>query len=479
MLRELLKEGGLYTIANLLTKGVSLLLIPFYTAYFSPTDYGVIDILVVFGTIVTTIVSLQLNQGLGRYVSDPDTDQNEKNALGSTAVYFTLIAYAIVAALLIIFPQPVISILSNEEITIPTTTFILAIGAVTINGIFYFLGVYLRFLRKTKEYTLTSFGNALFSILVTLYLVLKLDMGIDGIYIASLLVAPVMIVFQLLFLKGYLSPNFNTNHLKKLLRFSVPLVPAAIAYVALNFIDRIFIKEYLSFSEEGIYGIGSKFASIISIIILGFSSALGPILYQKHKEDFIKEEMGRIFRIFFSIGTIGVLVLSLFSRETLVIFTQEAYYSADVVMPVLYLSVLITGIGMFAHGLHLKEKTLIVPLVVISSALVNVILNYVLIIKWGLLGAAVATLIGIFLNNFILFYLSQKYYKIQIAIGKITAFSILFFILWGCGSYFSHYISLNWYLSIGIKALIVIAYFSFLLMGRMINLKNLKHYIGR
>jgi O-antigen/teichoic acid export membrane protein len=479
MLRDLLKEGGLYTVANLLTKGVSLLLIPFYTAYFTPEDYGVIDMLVVFGTIVTTIVSLQLNQGLGRYVSDSEIDQDEKNALGSTAVYFVLGAYIVVTLLLIIFSKSIIGWLSNDETTIPTTTFLLAIGAVSINGIFYFLGVYLRFLRKTKAYTLTSFGNAIFTILLTLYLVLKRDMGIDGIYLASLLVAPMMILIQLFFLREYLNSQFNNSHLKKLLKFSVPLVPAAVAYVVLNFIDRIFIKELLSFSEEGIYGIGSKFASIISIIILGFSAALGPILYQKHREEHVKKEMGRIFKIFFAIGTTGVLILSLFSTETLIIFTQEDYYSADLIMPVLYLSVLITGMGIFAHGLHLKEKTKIVPVIVISAAIINVILNYLLITKWALMGAAVATLIGIFLNNFLLFHQSQKYYKIEIPLLKMVGFSLLFFLFWGSGSYFNRYIDFNWITVICIKVVMVIAYFYFLVLGEMINLKHLKQDLSR
>ncbi len=78
MLKDLIKEGGLYTVANFLTKGVSLLLIPFYTAYFTPSDYGVIDILVVFGAFFNAIISLQLGQGLGRYVGDTQIHTQKK-----------------------------------------------------------------------------------------------------------------------------------------------------------------------------------------------------------------------------------------------------------------------------------------------------------------------------------------------------------------------------------------------------------------
>ena len=91
MIKDLLKEGGLYTLANLLTKGVSFLLIPFYTAYFTPADYGVFDILGVFGVFVGNIFTLQLHQGLARYVADPESTENDRILYASTSFLAVLL----------------------------------------------------------------------------------------------------------------------------------------------------------------------------------------------------------------------------------------------------------------------------------------------------------------------------------------------------------------------------------------------------
>jgi len=473
MLRDLLKEGGLYTLANLLTKGVSLLLIPFYTAYFSPTDYGIVDILVVFGTILTTITSLQLNQGLGRYVGEPSIDEKEKKILASSAVWFSLILYCAVFVLLILFPHPFIRLLSNEEVQIPVNTFILAVGAVSINGIFYLLGVYLRFLRKTKPYAVLSFLHAILNIITTIYLVLYLDKGINGIYVASIAVAPAIIILQLISLKGHLVFALSHEQLKKLFKFCIPLIPAAVAYVALNFIDRIFIKEYLSFEQEGIYGVANKFASAISIVVMGFSSALAPILYQKHNQNWVKSELGRIFKLFFGVGTIVVLTLSLFSYETLVIFTQEDYYSAYRVMPLLYLSMLFTGIGMFAPGLHLSERTKIIPYIVLISCVINAILNYLLISTYHLIGAAFATSLSVFINNAIFFYFSQKFFKMEYPLVKMLLSSVIFLFFLIGGSYYLFSFNLAQEVQILARILIVLIYTFLLIKLDILDLTKL------
>ena len=103
MLKDLLKEGGMYTLANLLTKGVSLMLIPFYTSYFTTSEYGVLGMLSVFGGFVGAIVSFQLYQGMGRYIAEDGITLKEKQKIGSTAFFFTSIMYTSFAIIAYVF----------------------------------------------------------------------------------------------------------------------------------------------------------------------------------------------------------------------------------------------------------------------------------------------------------------------------------------------------------------------------------------
>ena len=115
MLRDLIKEGGLYTIANLLTKGVSLLLIPFYTAYFTTEEYGIIDILSVFGAFINGIFSLQIYQGLARFSAEPNTSDLDKKKYLSTSLYITLLSYTVFLILVFCFSSSISNELLNSK----------------------------------------------------------------------------------------------------------------------------------------------------------------------------------------------------------------------------------------------------------------------------------------------------------------------------------------------------------------------------
>lgn len=472
MLRDLLKEGGLYTISSFLTKGVSLLLLPFYAAYFSPADYGILDILTVFGTLINAVISLQLYQGLGRYIGEPSLTDDKKHVIASTAIWVTTLIYLVSTILIILFPDFAIRILSTHETTIPVHTFMLSVMAVSINGIFYILNVYIRFLRNVRAYAITSFLHAILNILLTIYFVLIENMGIDGIFIASIVVTPVIVIGQFIILKGKVILTIRYEQFKKLLKFSLPLVPAAMAYIVLNFTDRLFIKSYLSFSDDGIYAMGSKFSTVISVIILGFSSALAPIIYQKHKDENTKAELGRIFRLFFAIGTTGVLCLSLFAHETLVIFTNEKYYGAALVMPFLYTSFFISGFGMFSPGLHLQEKTGLIALIVIISGGFNVILNYFLISQFQLVGAAFSTLLCVLFNNLVLFIASQKYYPFRVHYKPILVSGGVFLLFAGLSLYYLPLFNLPAIAQVFIKILLIVIYIIMVNQLKMVNLKR-------
>ena len=468
MLRDLIKEGGLYTVANLLTKGLSLLLIPFYTTYFSPADYGIIDILVVFGAFFNAVISLQLSQGLGRYVGEDKISDVAKIKFASTAILFNILGYLVIGAIFVLFTNPMIQLLSSD-VLISESIFLLSLGSIIINGIFYSFGVYFRFLRKTKAFSLISFGHAFGNIALTLLLVLVFDLGISAVFIATLIVTPVLILIQIILLKKHLIYYIGKTELSLLLNFSLPLIPAAISYALLSFTDRIFINEYLNSAELGIYGIGAKFTSIIALVIAGFSMALNPIIYQKHRDEHTPRELSKIFHLYIAIGTLGVLILSAFSLETLKIFTQIEYHGAFTIMPILYFSVFFTGIWMFSPGLNIKKKTQITGRIVLISSVLNVILNYLFIKELGLVGTAIATLTSTALNNVLLFYWANKYYPVKFSAAKVFGLNILMLPAIYFSSYWVYEQSFNMTQIYLTKSIVIAIFIAFVLASKIID----------
>jgi len=469
MLKDLLKEGGLYTIANLLTKGISLMLIPFYVNYFTESEYGILGMLGVFGGFTSAIVSFQLYQGMSRYIAE-DVELHIKQKISSTSVIFTTFSYIIFLLISFIFKDFFIDILSSN-IRIKDEHFLLSVSAISINAIFYLFATQLKSLRKVNQFAITSFFHSIFNILLIILFVSKYDFGLSSIFYSSLIVAPIIIAIQIYYLKDYLIPYFGLMELKKLLKFSTPLIPAAIAYLLLNLTDRFFIKE-ISMSANGIYEIAFKFSSIISIILVAFQSALAPILYQKHELESTKKELANVFQLFFGAGTLGVLILSLFSYETLVIFTKPSYYEAQFIMPLFYITLLVTGLGMFSPGLHLKHKTNLIPYVVILSASINIGLNYFLVTKFELIGAAIATLISTTINSVILFVISQKIYKTPYPIKLTLSLLTLFITLISSNYAIKIYFDLSIFNSILIKLAFIGVYSAVMIKFKMIDLSK-------
>ena len=267
MLRDLLKEGGLYTLVSLLTRGVNLFLIPFYTQHFSPQDYGMLDIITIFTLIVSNIFSLQMNQGMGRYVGEPKEGELSKIAYTSTAVWFSNGVLLAISLVLVLFPTPFINLLS-EEAKIPLDTFRLAILTMFLTGVFYLFNVQLRFMRKVKTITLLSLTHALAGTALIFFFVLVKGFSIESIYISYNIILPILIIIQIYILKDQLAFQFNTKRLKKMLSYSLPLIPASIAVILMNFTDRIYIKELLNFQALGIYAMAGKFSSIITMVVV-------------------------------------------------------------------------------------------------------------------------------------------------------------------------------------------------------------------
>lgn len=475
MLRDLIKEGGLYTVANLLTKGISLLLIPFYTAYFSPADYGVIGLLSVFGVIFTVVFSLQLNQSLARYVGDEKIAEDLRIKYASSAINFVLIVYTSLTALALFFPEPIIDLLSEEQ-KIPVKTYQLAIISISVNGVFYLLGVYMRFMRMTFAFSLSFIFHAVLNIGLTFYLIIGQDYGIDGIYIASIGVTPLIILYQLYILRGKVAFFIGKKELKQLIGFGIFLIPAGLSQVLLNFADRIFIVKMDSFDQAGLYDVAGKFSSMVALVVTGFSMAITPIIYNKYQNSETKNQLARIFHLYLGIGGGFVFILSAFSFETVFLLTDEAYINAHIVMPVLYLSAFISGIYMFAPGLLITKKTGLIGLIVMFALCVNIVLNLYLIPKYGNIGAAIATLVGTIVNVSILFYYSQKFYSYKVRVPTVLIFGLAFTAL-TIAYYLDPFEKLS-IESIAFKLGLSVVFAAIIFLIRLVGLKKMKELLS-
>jgi len=390
MIKEFFKQSAIYTVASVVGRGVSFLLLPFYTRVLTPTDYGTVDILTIFNAFIGVTIALEISQGVARYSADAGSPA-ERSRYISTAFWFTLIMLTVFALVCSLFARPLTQlVLGSADLT---AAFQLTVFSTWSYGCLYFAQNQLRWQLQPKLFAFTSLAVLFVSIGSTIYLVLVQRLGVVGVIGGQLLGNSAGAALALYWVRDLLTWTFDWKKFKEMLGFSVPLIPSSMGVVLFTYIDRLAVRELMSVADVGLLGIGYRLASSVGWVMVGFQSAMTPLIYSKYREAATPGAIARIFRYFVAFTLLIFLFQALFAPEILTFFTTPPYYAAAQVIPLLIPSIILAQMYIFAPGLSLAKKTGAIAVINIAGALLNTALNFALIPYLGISGAAAATLV--------------------------------------------------------------------------------------
>ncbi|HWK89783.1 MAG TPA: oligosaccharide flippase family protein, partial [Longimicrobium sp.] len=180
MLRRFLKDSAIYGASNLLSRGIGLLLLPLYTRVLTPTEYGTVDLLQVLRSLVALTVALEISQGLVRFFAEAG-DDGEKRVLASTALWFTLGAYALFAVVATVWARPLSAWLLDTQAA--TGAWRLAVAYTVAAGVFALLQDLLRFDFRARDYAFASIASVLVTTGATVALLLGTPLRVGAIFL--------------------------------------------------------------------------------------------------------------------------------------------------------------------------------------------------------------------------------------------------------------------------------------------------------
>ena len=419
MLKTFLRDSLLYALSSLLTRGLTFLLLPFYTRLFSPEDFGVLDYLTVLGSFVSVTLALEIAQGVARFMPELLHDPVARRAYASTSFWFTLANYTLLVILVLVFQQELAVLLFDSS----RYAGLLVVASVSfwINGLVYLVQGQLTWGLRAKASSLLSMTSALMVIILTMMFVLWLRWGVMGALIAQVLSGLITLAIGFRLTRSNFGFEFEWPRLREMLAYSVPLVPSSVGVIVSYYVDRIVIKELMSLADVGLYGVGYRLAMVASLAMIGLRTALTPLVYAHHKDAGTPAELARIFRIFCALALLLSALLTLFAREAVAILAPPSYAGAATVVPLLTLSVLFSGMYTFAPGLDIAKRTGIIAIINLSAALLNIGLNYALIPPLGIVGSALATSISAVASFCAYMWFSQRLYPVPHAWGPLLA----------------------------------------------------------
>lgn len=391
-IQRLFKHSFVYAIGSAIQGVVGFLLVPIYTRNVSVADFGKLDLLNTIFLILASLISLGLPSAYIKVVErnigkDKDAD---KKTLASTTTYFSFFFTIISLGILVGFAPRIASFFGFENPNILYIVFGALLSLILSNIGFAFL----RADEKSTYYTATNVAKYILLLGVNIYLVGLLKLGIEGVFIGILIAHSFSLILLLFPILKRLQAQFSSELLKKLLSFGIAVIPAGLALWVMDLADRFFINHYLSFEEVGIYSLVYKFGIALSIgLVAPFQLAWPTFSFSIAKNDDAKETYAKALSYFLiiSLGLISVFIT--FGEQGILILGNKSYLSGlNLILPITLSYVCLGAHYIIVTGLHIKEKTKWYPPLIALPALLNIGLNFALIPKYGILGAAIATL---------------------------------------------------------------------------------------
>lgn len=432
-----------FTFCNFFQKGISMLSIPVFTRLMTTEEYGVFSVYQSWYSILTIVVTLNLfagvyNRGLVKYELHRDEFTSSMQGLSSllTIIFFVIYCVAIPIWTKIFELQPVYMIsMFAEMLFVPA---------------YSYWSARQRFEYKCKGLVISTIILSLVSPIIGVLAVL---MSRNKALARILSYALVQIVFGFVFsiyimVKG--KRLYSKEYWRYALAFNLPLIPHYLSQIVLNQADRIMISRIVGSGEAAIYSVAYNISLIMSLLTNAINSAFVPSLYKCLKENKysrIKETSTYVI----SIAAIVTFVAMLFGPELIYVFAPEQYYGAIWVIPPVALSVYIIAIyALFVNVEFYFEKTKYTMYVSGCGAIINIVLNWIFINKYGYIAAGYTTVFCYTLfaiGHYLLYkYLNRKYlYSISIVREKyLFVLSCVLFVLMFLTLFLYNYVHLRY-----------------------------------
>lgn len=422
MLRQLLrlsKHSLIYGLGVTISQLIGFFLLPLYTRYLTPSDYGVLELLGVTGGILGIILVMGLSSALFMSYFKYDNEENRKTVVSTTLIFLTATSLCFTLILMVAASNFSSLFFDSTQYTFYFQVIFLTLFFDT--AIVIPLEVF-RIREESKKYVVVSLVRLLMSVGLNIYFIVVLERGVLGILESGLITAGSLYAFLIPGIIKETKFRFSIVDLKEMLCFGLPLVPGGLGTWILTVSDRYFLLVLSTTHELGLYSLGYKFGLIVQGLIVGpFTLAWAPFFWSTAKEENAKEVYSSVLTYFVLVAMFVALGLSVLSKEVLVVMTTPPFYGAYKVIPLIALSYVLYGCYyILGAGFNLAKKTKYVPFIVGVGAAMNLGLNFLLIPNYGMMGAAVATLISYSMLPMGSYFVSRRFYSIKYEWGRIS-----------------------------------------------------------
>lgn len=440
-INKLFSDTIFYSIGNILNRFIAFLLLPLYTHYFNPAEFGIFSLVYAFWFFVAVVYLYGMETAFQKFFIEEKDFQKQKSIYST--VLIQIFITSVIFSTTIYFSSDFISKILTGDVTNSILVKWLAI-VIIFDALSRFPMILINAKQLSKVYTIINLISVIINLLCNIIFIVFLKLGIVSIFYSFLISYISLFVISFFYCKQYFVLKYIFNEVKSLFKFSHNFIYYGIFLISLDLIDRFFLGYYKSNQDVGIYSACYRIGMIMNLLISGFRTAWFPFFLKLKDQENNKEIFSKIFTLFTLGGLMIFLFISLFSDDLVKIhfgkfwLLDPAYWSGLYILPFILLSYLLNGLFLnmnVASYFENKIKYLVISVAIGSIS--NIIFNIMFIPKYSIFGAALATFLSYLLMFITLYSLSQKKYYIKYEWNKITIITLIAIVLYLISFYLS------------------------------------------
>ncbi len=417
-LRALFTGAAIYGAGDVAVQVVGFLLLPIYVQYLTPFDYGILALLAGIEAPAKLFFRWGVDGAFMRYWYDAE-DIGSRQQLAST-LFFFLLALNGVLLVASVAVAPLVS-----ERLLGATGFTMALQLTLLNTFaigFTFIPFHvMRLQNRAREFSALTLARSVSTLLLRIVLIVGFGYGVMGIVIADVTITALLMTVMVPWFAPLIRPVFSRAVLRKALAFGLPRVPHGVALQVMSVGDRFVLRMFREVSDVGLYSMGVSFGLIPKIALGAFEYAWAPFYYATAREPGAP-------RIFSMVTTYGIAMLALMTAglsaiaaDLLDVTTRGIFVSAAGVVAWTAVGVFFYGTYLLTSiGLNITSHTRYYPVSTTIGAVLNVGLNFALIPRFGIIGAAWANGAAYAAQAAIAYRFSQRFYPVAYERGRLA-----------------------------------------------------------
>jgi len=391
-LDRVFKQSFLYLVGTVGRRAIGFLMIPIYTRFLTPSDYGIIELIELLVTIATTTCGLAaLSDSAVRTYYDYSERRDRNRVFSTAALVAALVSGGLVLAAALLAPVVCRWVFGGEQyVSLIRACFV----AMFFGNMLELALVYQRLRQRAGFYVAYSLAQLAATLALNIYFIAVLRWGVWGFIWSKLICTGAGCVLLSALLVREVGLGFSGTALRKMTRLGGPLVATSLSFFVIHFVDRFFLDRYADLASVGVYSLGYKFGFLITYVIgEPFFSAWGVTSFSYASGPAWKSEFARVGRYFFFFLVLGALGLGLFSPEVLRLMSAPSFWGAAAVIPVVAVGYVFREAGdFFFNMLLINKRAWRLGTIALTCGATNLALDWWWIRAHGMMGAAWATL---------------------------------------------------------------------------------------